>query len=82
MEWWRWVAAGAETLLITVFVLLRFDSLREQGRGTGRAALLHGLVWALLVPAGFLAVLLSPAWLVLVLIAVPALAIAVLALAS
>ncbi len=82
VEWWRWVAASVEALLLLVLVLLWYDDLRERPNWTafraGRAAALAGLS----VPVGFVIVLLVPLWLGLILIAVPAVVVAAMALAS
>jgi hypothetical protein len=82
MAWWQWATAALEAVLLTILTLLWYDSLRER-RGWRLAQ--HKkllIVPACAVPAGFLIVLVSPLWLALVLMAVPALAIVVMAMAS
>lgn len=82
MQWWRWVAAGVEAVLLLVLLLLWFDTLRERpGWTVARAARLPA-IGALSIPIGFLLVLLLPWWAGLVLIGVPAIAVAAMALAS
>lgn len=82
MMWWRWTMAGAEALLLTVLVLLVYDWLRERdGIPLARATKIT-LAIAPIIPLGFLLALLVPLWVGLILIAVPALAVAVMALAS
>ena len=82
MDWWHWVAAGVAALMVLVLVLLRIDTVRERGGPAPSAAWRGHLGWGLAVPVAFAVVLFSPLWLALVIIAVPALAIAVMALAS
>lgn len=80
MGWWRWVAASVEAVLLLVLVLLWFDTLRERpGASRGSRTALAG---AVLIPIGFVVVLLVPLWIGLILIAIPALAVATMALAS
>ena len=82
MGWWHWAAAGVAALMILVLVLLRMDTARER-RGSARPGAWRAhLAGMLAVPVTFAVVLFSPLWLALVIIAVPALAIAVMALAS
>ncbi len=82
MAWWQWATATLEAILLIILTLLWYDSLRE--RRDWRPARHKGLliVPACAVPAGFLIVLASPLWLALILIAIPALAIVVMAMAS
>ncbi|MTD17071.1 hypothetical protein GIS00_24345 [Nakamurella sp. YIM 132087] len=82
MEWWRWAAAGVELLLLVVLVLLRFDSLRDRPGWSMARAARRASIWAVLIPIGVAAVLLVPGWAVLVLLAVPALVIGTMAMAS
>lgn len=82
MTWWHWAAAATAAILLLVLVLLWFDSLRERpGWSTARAARAAGIA-SLIIPVGFVVVLLVPLWLGLILVAVPALAVAAMALAS
>ncbi len=82
MDWWRWVAAAVEAILLVVLVLLWFDTLRDRpGWSTARAVRSTGYA-VVIIPLGVAAVLLVPAWLVLLLVAVPALAILAMALAT
>lgn len=82
MEWWRWAGAGVEALLLVVLVLLLFDTLKERPGWTPRRAA-RSTAWAAIsIPVGVAAVLLVPGWVILILLAVPALVIATMALAS
>jgi len=82
MDWWHWVAAAVEAVLLLVLVLLWYDTLRERpGWSVSRATRAAG-IGAVSVPVGFVVVLFVPLWLGLILIAVPALAVAAMALAS
>jgi len=65
-----------------VLVLLRYDTLRDRPNRTAAQAGRSALVLALIIPVGFVAVLLVPLWVGLILIAVPAIAVGVMALAS
>lgn len=63
--------------------LLRYDTLRDRpGWTLGRRATRSALKWGVIIPVGFVVVLLVPLWLGLILIAVPAIAVGILALAS
>lgn len=82
MTWWSWAAAGVEAILLVVLALLWHDTLRER-RGW-RLRDHPRILAASLVspPIGFAIILLSPLWLTIVLIAIPAVAIVAMALAS
>lgn len=82
MAWWQWATAALEAILLTILTLLWYDSLRERRdwRLARHKKLL--IVPACAIPAGFLVVLVSPLWVALILIAAPALAIVVMAMAS
>ena len=82
MDGWHWFAAGVEGLLLVVLVLLRYDTLRNRPGWTLWRATRSAAALAVLVPVGFVLVLLVPLWFGLILIAVPALAVGVMALAS
>ncbi len=82
MDGWHWVAAAVEGLLLVVVVLLRFDTLRDRPGSTMRQATRSALKTAVIIPVGFVVVLLVPLWLGLILIAIPAVAVGVMALAS
>ena len=83
MEWWRWVAASIEALLLLVLVLLWYDDLREKPGWTSfRAGRAAAIALVCPFPIGFAIVLLVPLWLGLILIAIPAITVAALALAS
>ena len=82
MDGWHWLAAAVEGLLLAVLVLLRYDTLRDRPNRTAAQAGRSALVLALIIPVGFVAVLLVPLWVGLILIAVPAIAVGVMALAS
>ncbi|WP_029137155.1 hypothetical protein [Nakamurella lactea] len=82
MQWWRWVAAAVAAVLLVILLLLWFDTLKErQGWSTARAARPPAIA-SIAVPIGFLLVLVLPWWLGLILVAGPAVAVAVMALAS
>ena len=81
MDGWHWLAAAVEGLLLIVLVLLRYDTLRDR-RSTMARATRSAMKWSIAVPVGILAVLLVPLWVALILIAIPALAVGVMALAS
>lgn len=82
MTWWHWAAAAVEAVLLLVLVLLRYDTLRERPGWTIPRATRAAALSAIGVPVGFVVVLLVPLWVALILVALPALAIAVMALAS
>ncbi len=82
MGWWRWVAASVEAVLLLVLVLLWFDTLRERRGWTTAKAGKVAAIATIVIPVGFVLVYFLPLWLGLVLIAVPALAVAAMALAS
>ncbi len=82
MRWWQWAAATVEGVLLLVLLLLWFDSLRDRAGWTNSRAAARAASGAVVVPAGFIAVLLVPLWLGLILIAVPAIAVGVMAMAS
>lgn len=82
MDGWHWVAAGVEAGLLLVLVLLRFDTLRDRPGATIRRSSRSALGLAVIIPVGFVLVLLVPLWLGLILIAVPATVVGVMALAS
>ncbi len=79
MDGWHWLAAAVEGLLLVVLVLLRYDTLRDRPGWTLGRATRSALKWAVIIPVGFVVV---PLWLGLILIAVPAIAVGILALAS
>ncbi|MEO7126784.1 MAG: hypothetical protein ABI382_13260 [Nakamurella sp.] len=82
MAWWQWTAAAVEAALLTILTLLWLDTLRER-RGWQLARHKKLLIIpACSIPVGFLVVLVAPLWLALILIAVPALSIVVMAMAS
>lgn len=82
MTWWHWVAAAVEAVLLLVLVLLWYDNLRERPGWTMRRATRVAAISAIGVPIGFVVVLLVPLWVGLILVAIPALAVAAMALAS
>ena len=82
MDGWHWIAAAVEALLLVVLVLLRYDTLRDRPDRTMRQATRSALRLAIVIPLGFIAVLLVPLWLGLILIAIPAVAVGIMALAS
>lgn len=82
MGWWQWAAAVVEAALLLVLVLLWYDSLRDRKGWTIHRATRAALLASISVPIGFVLVLFVPFWLALVLIAIPAFAVAAMALAS
>lgn len=82
MEWWRWVAAVAEALLLGILLLLWYDTLRERPGWSWQQAARRPLIGAVSIPIGFLACLFLPWWLVLIILAIPACAVIAMALAS
>jgi hypothetical protein len=82
MDGWHVLAAAVEALILIVLVLLRYDTLRDRRDRTLSQATRSAAKWAVIVPIGVVAVLLVPLWVGLILIAVPAIAVGVLALAS
>jgi hypothetical protein len=82
MTWWHWVAAAAEAILLLVLVLRWYDTLRERPGWTMRRASRAAALASVAVPIGFVIVLLVPLWIGLILVAIPALAVAAMALAS
>ena len=82
MDGWHWIAAAVQALLLVVLVLLRYDTLRDRRDGTMAQATRSSLRLGVIVPLGFVAVLLVPLWLGLILIAGPAIVVGVMALAN
>jgi hypothetical protein len=82
MDGWHWVAAAVEALLLVVLVLLRYDTLRDRPGRTVAQATRSALKLAVIIPIGFVLVLFVPLWLGLILVAIPAVAVGVMALAS
>jgi hypothetical protein len=82
MGWWQWAAAIVEAILLSVLVLLWYDNLRDR-KGWSMARATKVAAWsAISIPIGFVVVLMVPFWLALVLVAIPALAVAAMAMAS
>jgi len=82
MDGWHALAAAVEALVLIVLVLLRYDTLRDRRDRTLAQATRSAAKWAVIVPVGVAAVLLTPLWAGLILIALPAIAVGVMALAS
>lgn len=82
MTWLNWTAAGVEAVLILLLLLLWLDTLRDRTGWTTSMANRKAAPYAVAIPIGFVAVLLSPLWLALVLLAIPILAIVAMSLAS
>ncbi|GGM05469.1 hypothetical protein GCM10011594_27130 [Nakamurella endophytica] len=82
VEWWRWVAAAVQAVLLLVLVLLWWDTLRDRRGWTSGRAARTAAAGSVVIPVGVVPVLLTPPVVVLVLLAVPAVAVAVMALAS
>jgi hypothetical protein len=82
VEWWRWLAASVEALLLTVFVLLWYDDLQQNPKWSPGKARKAAWLASVSIPIGFVVVLLVPLWTGLILIAIPAIVVAVMAMAS
>ncbi len=82
MDGWHALAAAVEAMILIVLVLLRYDTLRDRRGTTLARATRSAAKWAVIVPVGVVAVLLVPLWVGLILIALPAIAVSVMALAS
>jgi hypothetical protein len=79
---WHWAAAAIVAILLGILVLLWYDTLRDRPGWTIARATKHAEVWAIVIPVGFVAALLLPLWVGGVRIAVPLVAIGVMALAD
>ncbi|TKV58429.1 hypothetical protein FDO65_12735 [Nakamurella flava] len=79
---WTAVVAVAMAGLLLVLVLLRYDTYRNRPGWSLGYATRRALLLAPVIPLGVVVVLLVPLWLGAVLLAVPALIILVMALAS
>jgi hypothetical protein len=79
---WHWVGAAIEAVLLTILVLLWYDTLREDPKWTSAQAAKRAAIAAIVIPVGFLALLILPLWVGGVLIAIPLIAIIVMAMAS
>lgn len=82
VDGWHWGAAILAALLLTVLVLLRYDSLRDRPGWTLAMATKRALPAALVIPVGFVAALLLPLWVGGILIAAPLVIILVMAMAD
>lgn len=82
MTWVNWTAAGIEAVLIAILLLLWLDTLRDRPGWTTARANRRALPFAVAIPVGFVLVLLLPLWLGLIFLALPALAILAMAMAS
>ena len=82
MDAWHWVGAPIEAVLLTILVLLWYDTLREDPKWTTAQAAKRAAIAAIVIPVGFVAVLILPLWVGGVLIAIPLIAIIVMAMAS
>ena len=82
MEWWRWLAASVEALLLAVLVLLWYDDLQQNPKWSPARSRKAAWIAAISIPVGFVVVLLVPLWAGLILIAIPAIVVAVMAMAS
>lgn len=79
---WTAVVATAMAVLLLILVLLRYDTYRDRPGWSLRQATRRALLLTPIIPLGVLVVLLVPLWLGAALLAVPALIILVMALAS
>jgi hypothetical protein len=82
IDGWHWAAAALAALLLTVLVLLWYDSLRDRPGWTLARATKRALPAALVIPAGFVAALLLPLWIGGLLILIPLVIILVMAMAD
>ena len=82
MDAWHWVGAAIEAVLLTILVLLWYDTLREDPKWTTAQAAKRAAIAAIVIPVGFVAVLILPLWVGAVLIAIPLIDIIVMAMAS
>lgn len=82
MDGWHWVGAAIEAVLLLILVLLWYDDLRDRPGWTVARATKWAALGALVIPIGFLAVLLLPLWIGGILIAIPLIVILVMAMAS
>jgi hypothetical protein len=62
IDGWHWAAAAIVAVLLTIMVLLWYDSLRERPGWTTARATKRALVGAIVIPVGFLLALLLPIW--------------------
>lgn len=79
---WTWVVAAVMAALLLVLVLLRYDTYRDRPGWSLGYATRRALLLAPVIPLGVVVVLLVPLWLGAVLLAVPAVVVLVMALAS
>jgi len=82
MDSWHWLGAAVQGLLLGVLVLLRFDTLREKAGWALHKATRSAAKVAVIIPVGVIAVLLVPLWLGLIFIALTAVTVGVMSLAS
>ena len=82
IDGWHWAAAAVAALMLTVLVLLWYDSLRDRPGWTLARATKRAAPAMLIVPVGFAAALLLPLWVGGVLIVVPLVIILVMAMAD
>lgn len=80
MAWWHYLLASIEAVLVAVLVLLWYDMLRDRRDWPQQRARAAAFKAATTIPVGFLIVLVLPLWPALVLVAIPAIAIATMAL--
>lgn len=62
IDGWHWAAAATVAVLLTVFVLLWYDNLRERPLWTTAQATKRALLGAIVIPVGFVLALLLPLW--------------------
>ncbi len=82
VDGWHWVGAAIEAVLLLILVLLWYDDLRDRPGWTVGKATRWAAMSAIVIPVGFVAVLLLPLWVGGILIAIPLIAILVMAMAS
>ena len=82
VDGWHWIVASVAAVALSILVLLWYDTLRERPGWTIGRATRHAALAAIIIPIGFVLVLLVPLWAGGVLIAIPLLAIGAMALAD
>ena len=82
IDGWHWATAVLAGLLLSVLVLLRYDSLRDRPGWTLAMATRRALLAAPVIPVGFIAALLLPLWVGGILVIAPLVIILVMAMAD
>lgn len=79
---WHWAAAVLAALLLSVLVLLWYDTLRDRPGWTLSMATKRALLAVPAIPVGFVAALLLPLWVGGILIVAPLVVILIMAMAD